>query len=431
LILLRFRILEKLYGTDITSRLRFLNETQWWKAERLEELQNRRLRMMIKHAYENVPYYRRIFKERDLDPNDIKEKEDLRKLPILTKDDIRKNLTDLIARNVPKSKFIEAHSSGSTGEPLKYFLDKRAYSMGWAQTFRCWGWAGYRIGDRYVKISLNPRKGIKKRFQDVLMRCTYIYSSGIREDNVEVYLKKMFGSKIIRSYASSAYMLAKLGEGKDVPKPNAFATTGEILYDRWRKKIEEVFETMVLDGYGGESTPIAFQCPSGAYHVCAESVILEVLRGDEPTDGMGEVVITNLDNWAMPLIRYKLNDIVTPSNGCDCGRNLPTLKSIEGRDTDIVITPNGFLVVHFFTILFEYIEGVDAFQVVQEEMDRLTIKIVKNDKFKEKDKEYIKNKIKEHVGDINIEFEFLEKIPLKNKRRFVISKVPIERLWYG
>lgn len=429
--MLRFRILEKLYGTDITSRLRFLNETQWWKAERLEELQNRRLRMMIKHAYENVPYYRRIFKERNLDPNDIKEKDDLRKLPILTKDDIRKNLTDLIARNVPKSKFIEAHSSGSTGEPLKYFLDKRAYSMGWAQTFRCWGWAGYRIGDKYVKISLNPRKGIKKRIQDALMRCTYIYSSGIREDNVEVYLKKMIGSKIIRSYASSAYMLAKLGESKDVPKPNAFATTGEILYDRWRKKIEEVFETMVLDGYGGESTPIAFQCPSGAYHVCAESVILEVLRGDEPTDGMGEVVITNLDNWAMPLIRYKLNDIVTPSNGCDCGRDLPTLKSIEGRDTDIVITPNGFLVVHFFTILFEYIEGVDAFQVVQEEMDRLTIKIVKNNKFKEKDKEYIKNKIREHAGDINIEFEFLEKIPSKNKRRFVISKVPIERLWYG
>jgi len=428
--LLGFRIVERLYGTDIMSRLKMLNETQWWSESMLEEFQNKRLRAMIKHAYENVPYYRRMFKERNLRPEDIKEREDLRKLPILTKEDVRRNLKDLIAENVPKSMFIEAHSSGSTGEPLKYYLDKRAYSMGWAQTFRCWGWAGYRIGDRYVKISLNPRNGIRKRIQDMLMRCTYVYSSGINEENVDRYLRKMKDAKIIRSYASSAYMLAELGEGKDVPHPNAVATTGEILYNNWRRKIEDVFETIVLDGYGGESTPVAFQCPEHGYHICMESVVLEVLRGNEPTDGMGEVVITNLDNWAMPLIRYKLNDLVTLSDGCDCGRGLPTLKSIEGRDTDIVITPKGFLVVHFFTILFEYIEGVDAFQVIQKDIDRLKIRIVKNDRFGERDRDYIETKIREHAGDIEIEFEFLDEIPSKNKRRFVVSKVPIERLWY-
>ncbi len=426
-----FPILEKIRGTDIAQRLKFLENSQWWDEKRLEEFQNERLRAMIKHAYDNVPYYRRTFKRLGIRPEDVRSKEDLSKIPILTKEDVRRNLKDLLARNIPRSMRMTAHSSGSTGEPLKYYLDKRAYSMGWAQTFRCWGWAGYRIGDKYVKVSLNPRSGLKKRLQDILMNCVYVYSSGINERNIDGYLKRMTGAKIIRSYASSAFMLAKLAEGRSIPKPNAIATTGETLYENWRRKIEDVFETMVLDGYGGESTPVAFQCPRGSYHVCAESVVLEVLRGNEPTDGMGEVVITNLDNWAMPLIRYKLNDLVTPSTEvCECGRNLPMLKSVEGRDSDIVITPNGsFLVVHFFTILFEYLEGVEAFQVIQEELDRLRIKIVKNDRFEKKDEEYIINKIREHAGEVDVEFEFVDRISSKNKRRFVISKVPIERLW--
>jgi len=434
--------MEFVKGTKISSYLKWLNKTQWWKLKDLERLQNKKLRALIKHAYDNVPYYHRLFKKLGLRPEDIRTKEDLQKLPVLTKEDIRRNLNDMLARNMPRSRFIEAHSSGSTGEPLKYYVDKLAYSIGWAQTFRCWSWVGYRLGEPYVKISLNPRTKLIKKVQDKLMRCIYIYSSGINNDNLIGYLKKMRNAKIIRSYASSAFMLANMIEkiGIDerfLPTPRAIATTGETLYNHWRRTIENVFECPVLDGYGGESTPVAFECPMReGYHVCTESVIVEILRNNEQVSSgeIGEVVITNLDNWAMPFIRYKLNDLATPSDEpCSCGRGLPMLESIQGRDTDIVITPNGsFLVVHFFTILFEYIEGVDQFQVIQEKIDRLKVKIVRNDKFTENDLRYIVSQIKKHAGEnMEIEVEFVDHIPptRSGKRRFVISKVPISYLW--
>ena len=343
---------------------------------------------------------------------------------------------------MPKSRFIEAHSSGSTGEPLKYYIDKLSYSSGWAQTFRCWGWAGYKLGDPYVKISLNPRTKLRKKIQDLLFNCTYIYSSGINERNILRYLSKMKNASIIRSYASSAFMLAKMIEDigiddNQIPRPKAVATTGETLFKHWRRKIEEIFACEILDGYGGESTPVAFECPEHeGYHICAESVIVEILKNEEPAlpGEMGEVVITNLDNWVMPFIRYKLNDVATLAEDlCSCGRGLTMLESIQGRDTDIVITPNGsFLVVHFFTILFEYIEGVDQFQVIQNKIDKLSIKIVKNKKFTNSDLEYIISEIKKHAGEeMDVDIEFVSSIPptRSGKRRFVISKVPIDYLW--
>ena len=426
-------------GTSVQKNLAFLNKSQWWKPEQLEELQNKKLRALIRHAYKNVPYYHRIFKENNLKPDDIKTKDDLEKLPFLTKDIIRKNLSDLLAKNLPKSQFMERHSSGSTGEPLKYYISKKSYSYGWAQTFRCWGWAKYMLGDPYVKISLNPRKNLMKKLQDRLMNCTYIYASDINENTINDFLDKIKKSKvrIIRGYASSMYVLAKYLENIENPdiELDAIMTTGDNLFPHYRKAIETQFNCKVFDGYGGESTPIAFECEKhNGYHLCDETVIVEFLRKDRYASSgeLGEIVFTSLDNYAMPFIRYKINDIGVPSDeSCPCGRGLSSIKSIEGRDTDIVVTPDGrFLVVHFFTILFEYIEGVDQFQVIQDTVNKLKIKIVRNNKFRDNDLAYIKNEIEKHTGeDMSIKIKFVESIPQtrSGKRRFVISKVPVEK----
>lgn len=437
-----FPLMEIAEGTKIQKYLKLLDKTQWWKPEELEELQNKKLRALIKHAYENVPYYHQLFRKLNLKAEDVRTREDLQKLPFLTKEIIRRNLTRFLAKNIPESQLMETHSSGSTGEPLKYYIDKESYSHGWAQTFRCWSWAGYRLGEPYTKISLNPRKQLIKKIQDKLLNCKYVYSSNINKNNLKDFLSMMKGSSIIRSYASSIFMIANMienygVESKWIPYPKAIATTGETLFENWRNKIEEVFECQILDGYGGESTPIAFECLEHAgYHICSEHVIPEIVRNESVASPgeIGEVVVTNLDRWAMPLIRYNIKDIaIMGKEECSCGRGLPLLDSIEGRDTEIVITPNGnFLVVHFFTILFEYIEGVDQFQVIQEKIDELNIKIVKNDKFTEKDKNYIFSEIKKHAGDeININLEFTDSIPptRSGKRRFVISKVPMDVLW--
>ncbi len=436
-----FPVLEKWMGTTIKADLAFLEKSQWWKPEQLEEFQNKKLRALINHAYKNVPYYHRLFRKLGLKPEDIKTKEDLKKLPILTKDDIRRNLSELLAKNIPKSRYIVAHSSGSTGEPLKYYVDKRAYSIGWAQTFRCWSWAGYSLGDPYVKISLNPRTKISKKIQDLLFRCTYIYIRSVDKNSIDYYYRLMQNATIIRGYASAMYTIANLikeyVDNPEFPRLRAVMTTGDTLFPHYRRLIESVFQCEVFDGYGGESTPIAFECNShSGYHICDESVIVEVLReGEEVSDGeLGEIVFTSLYNYAMPFIRYNIQDVGRPSvDSCSCGRGLSMLKSVEGRNTDIVVTPTGkFLIVHFFTWLFEYIEGVDQFQVIQKKIDELNIKIVRNNKFTEKDLQYIISQIRKEVGDcMNIDVEFVDSIPptRSGKRRFVISKVPLSYAW--
>ena len=432
-----FPALEWYSGTTIKEHLAELRKSQWYSKAQIEELQNKKLRALVRHAYDNVPYYHKIFFQLGITPEDIKTKNDLKMIPVLTKDLIRKNLPDLLAKNIPKSKMIELHSSGSTGEPMKYYIDSRSYSADWAQTFRCWDWAGFRIGDPYVKISMNPRTTMVKKFQDTLFNTHYIYSPNIQEKNIvkEIMSIKKFNPIIIRGYASYMYSISKMMENMGIEYSGAtIATTGDMLYPHYRESIEQQFHCKIFDGYGGEGTAVAFECEEHeGYHICDEDVIVEFLSEEESVSPgqLGRIVFTNLENYAMPFIRYDIGDIGTYSDeSCSCGRGLSVLKSIEGRDSDLIITPGGdIIIVHFFTWLFEFIEGVDQFQIIQERIDHLAVKIVKNLQFTDNDLNYIKNEIHKRVGsDVKIEINFVNEIPLSGrsgKRRFVISNVPL------
>lgn len=156
-----FPIGEAFLGTRMLKYLKELEETQWWSPAQLQELQNRKLRALVEHAYENVPYYHRLFKDRGLTDKDIQTVEDLQKLPILTKDIIRQNLSDLIARDSNRRRPFLNATSGSTGEPLKFYIDMEVTSISWAVMFRGWEWAGYELGDKRATIagsSLVPDK---------------------------------------------------------------------------------------------------------------------------------------------------------------------------------------------------------------------------------------------------------------------------------
>ena len=432
-----FPIMERLSGTEIQHRLRELEKSQWFTRAEIEQNQEQKLRALIQHAYENVPYYHRIFRERGIQPEDIRTKGDLEKIPLLTKDIIRNHFNELVAVNIPKSHRIVLHSSGSTGEPMKYYIDKATYSAGWAQTFRCWGWAGYSLGEPYVKISLNQRKTIYKKFQDRLMNTRYIYASGITEENISQIISEIqqFNPKIIRGYASYMYLLAKNMEKNGITySGSALATTGDILYPKYRKSLVQQFNCKVFDGYGGEGTTAAFECESHeGLHICEEDVLVEFLSNNEKAapGELANIVFTNLNNYAMPFIRYDIRDLgIYTDEVCSCGRELALMKSIEGRDADIVITPKGdYLVLQFFKILFEYFEGVDQFQVVQESLNELRVKIIRNEKFRETDLTQIHDQIQERMGSTaKIRIEFVDDIPVygrSGKRRFVISNVPL------
>ena len=433
-----FPALEWYSGTTIHQHLAALNKSQWWSKDQIAELQNKKLRVLIRHAYDNVPYYHRIFSQRGITPESIKTKEDLKKIPVLTKDDIRKNLPDLIARNIRTSDRIESHSSGSTGEPLKYYIDKRSYSAGWAQTFRCWSWAGFQLGDPYVKISLNPRTSMVKKIQDRVLQTKYVFAMGITDSTIAQEIEKIreFNPKIIRNYASHMYTMAKLMEKNDIRYQGAtVATTGSMLFPQYRNVIEKQFNCKVFDAYGGESTAVSFECEEhNGYHISDEDVIVEFLKeGEQVVPGeRGRIVFTNLDNFAMPVIRYDIKDIGTYTDeSCPCGRGLSLMKSVEGRDSDIIMTPSGdFIVVEYFVILFEYMAGVDQFQVIQDTLDHLTVKIIKNQQFTDDELHHIRNEIQKRAGpDVRLTIEFVQDIPVygrEGKRRLVLSHVPLK-----
>jgi len=431
-----FPVVEALSGTSISRTVQQLEKSQWWTRAQLLDLQNKKLRAMILHAYNNVPFYRRLFKQYNIRPEDIQEKKDLLKLPVLTKEDIKKNISDMLAKNIPSSRIMSAYSSGSTGSPLKYYLDKGSYSAGWAQTFRCWSWAGFGIGDPYVKIGLEERNSVRKNFQDFVMNTQYIGFSNIHRTNIRDILTKIrsFHPKIIRSNTDFIYPVAKMMEQEDLYYSGAtVTTTASILFPHYRNLVEKQFNCRIMDAYGGEGTPVSFQCEKREhYHIAEEDVIVEFMKEGDYVDEeeQGKIVITNLNNYAMPLIHYDLNDVGQFLEGtCSCGRNLSLMKSIEGRDNDIVKTPSGELVpVHFFSYLFRDMNSVDQFQVIQERLDRIILKIVKNTQFSESDAAFITDKVRNKTGgQIAVDFQYVDDIPVSGrsgKRRYVISSIP-------
>ncbi|MFC2046292.1 phenylacetate--CoA ligase family protein, partial [Chloroflexota bacterium] len=237
---------------------------------------------------------------------------------------------------------------------------------------------------------------------------------------------------VIRGYASSLYLLAKTAHDHNVDdiRPRATISMGSVLFGHYRQLIETQFDCPVYDVYGGEGMIIAGQFECGSFHIHAEGVIVEILKPDGTAAGPGElgsVILTNLSNDAMPFIRYQIGDLATLSDvACACGRGLPVADSIQGRESDIVVTPNGsYLSIHFFLPAFRS-SNVDQFQVIQHKLDYLEVMIVKSSKYRDSDIEHIVDTIRAAGGDhLKVDLQFVEQIPptRSGKRRFVISDV--------
>ena len=211
----------------------------------------------------------------------------------------------------------------------------------------------------------------------------------------------------------------------------------ETLFDFMRELIERQFDCKVFDHYGGgEVHSVAFECEQhSGYHITAENMIIEFIKADntpaKPGEE-GELVITDLNNYATPFIRYNIEDVGVPSDKmCKCCRGLPMMSSLEGRSSEIIELPNGrFVFIGYWVVLFETVAGIDQFQVVQESPTILLVKIVKNSKFTSNDVTHIIENIRKLGGDkLELELKFVDSIPpsKSGKRRFVVSRVGRER----
>jgi len=424
------------FGRNVSKALSFLNKSQWYSKSQIESFQSDKFVALIRYSYENVPYYRDLMLKLKLTPNDFKNKYDIIKLPILIKQDIKQEgIERFTSKGIKKSKLIPSSSSGSTGEPLFYFNTKEAYSMNIATSLRGWYWMGYRLGDKYVKLSQNPRKSLNKWVQDKVSNNLYLPANPLVDSQFNFILNEIerFKPKVIRCYPDPLLFLAryKNNHPEFTFHPSALTTTGNTLFPEMRQEIENAFRCKVFDSYNCEGNSTVFECPTHTcYHSAEEYGISEVVdeNGNPILKGIGRLITTDLFNLAHPFIRYDTQDYIEiDTEPCICGRKLLKVMRIIGRDNDVLKMPSGkFFIVHNFTIFFssnkpELNRSVDQFQVIKT-FSNVIFRLVVNNRFNYLVSNYIQ-KHWEKEFQIPVKIEVVESIPLtaSGKHRFIIN----------
>ncbi|MEK7563733.1 MAG: capsular biosynthesis protein, partial [Patescibacteria group bacterium] len=432
----------------ITRRTKFYHQmlcsSQYLSPRDMRELQELKLRRLIRHAYRHVPYYRQMMENLGLEPKDIASLDDLRKLPMLSKKQLRENLYfDLFSGTHNKKEMVRICTSGSTGEPLVTYAEKRQLEMRWASTLRAYEWTGWKFGDRQVRlwhqtIGMSFSQVVREKTDAWFMNRLFIPAYEIREDNIEDFLRRIRRHRpvLMDGYAESFHFLAHYSQQakKSGIRPKAIMSSAQVMPDHVRAKIQSTFSTEVFDKYGSrEFSGIAYECEAhDGHHVMAESYIVEVLVDNRPAKPgeIGEIVITDLNNFSVPLIRYLIGDLATmmEDRPCACGRGMPKLGRIEGRAQAIIFGANGaWLPGTFFSHYFkEYEFALRQYQIMQTGRNSLTVKIIKNESFSAEVQQEILLGLRKFLGEtMNIVIEFVDSIPLvkTGKRTSVISLV--------
>ena len=418
-----------------------LMKNQWKSLEELRAEQDKQLRYMIEYCNDNVPFYHTLFKNLGIRPDTIKTVDDLQKLPILTKETIKENWDALKPVNLNRMRYREDATGGSTGTPMKYRLSSNDRFLGGALLYRGWGYAGYNLSDRMVflagsSLDTGTKNGLIKKAHEYTRNLRKLSSFEMGEQELRSYaaLIAKWNPLFIRGYPSSiSFFCEWLDEEKiKLPSPKAIFTTSEKNYPVMREKISAYFKAPVFDGYGlNDGGLSAYECKEHAgLHVDTERSIMELIddTGAVIESGEGTILATSLQNFAMPFLRYDTGDIATLiGESCTCGRAYPLLSEIVGRSVDILITPEGTRVHGWFFlyILWEHGEGIKEYQIVQETIHEINIKIVKEVGFNEEKLELIKKNILSKSPNWRITFNFVDKIMRTDagKFKFIINKL--------
>ncbi|MCK8518693.1 phenylacetate--CoA ligase family protein [Methanoculleus sp. 7T] len=422
-----------------------LQRSQWWSREELEAYQLQALARLLDHAYANVPYYRRVFDERGLVPEDIQTLHDLERLPFLTKEIVQANLPDLKAKNYPETAFEYVRTSGSTGTPMGFYYERGvSRAREWAFMKTQWDRVGYRFGDKCVVLRGHvvdaASSGIYWK-RALFGRWLIMSSHQMTEETLPVYIDRIqrFRPRFIHAYPSTAVILARFMREHGVapfPTVKAVLCGSENLYPWQRSLLEEAFGCRVFSWYGNsEQTVLAGECEESThYHIFPEYGIVELIgRDGRPVEGpgaMGEVVATNLTNFACPLIRYRTRDVAVLGNGpCSCGRQYPLLEKVEGRLQEFIVTRSGHLIsvtpINYESGAFE---NIRQFQMYQEKMGELIIKVVRKPTYTDEDTRQLTRELRWQLGDdVDVHVRFVDEIPRTEggKFRYLIQKLPI------
>lgn len=453
-------------GDPKLKHLKDLEHRQYWSIDKLQAWQLQRVQAMVKHAYETVPFYKSLYRSADIAPEDIRSLQDFETLPCISKKDIQSYGDHFISSQYQKSELVADASGGSTGTPTHFYKDKTQYQLRAADQVRHDRWSGWDIGDPYALIwgAQKDIEAIQSWKQRILTK--YIHRI-LPLDAFDLTPEKMLKfadvleevqPPMILGYANALATFAEflLSNKPDHGiRPRGIISSAETLSAEKRKLIEECFKTKVLNRYGSREVGLmASECQlQTGLHINADNVFLEIgnfAANSQPlketiTAGpddvfdlaarsatlcnkgeSGEIIVTDFWNFGMPFIRYRMGDEGTRiDKKCGCSRTLPLMGEVSGRVSDFIIAMNGRRIHgEYFTHLFYDIPAVKKFQLIQETLDRITLKLVTHGQ--EVDQSSLVTAIQEVCGkDVKVEFIICEDIPptASGKYLFTISKV--------
>lgn len=418
-----------------------MERTQWLSRGELQQLQLKKLQAFLADVQSHVPYYRELFAEIGFKPATLDNLQQLADLPLLGKPEIRAHSAAMKADNaVGLSRF---NTGGSSGEPLIFYIGRERVSHDVAAKWRATRWWDVDIGDVEAVIWGSPIElGSQDKIRllrDKLLRTHLIPAFEMSSEKLDGFIRQIqsIRPKMLFGYPSALAHIASHAEKQGIALNNlgikvAFVTS-ERLYDYQREKIQSVFACPVANGYGGRDAGfIAHQCPQGGMHLTAEDIIVEIVDPDGkvlPAGESGEIVVTHLATRDFPFIRYRTGDMgVLSDKTCACGRGLPLLEEIQGRTTDFVVAQDG-TVLHGLALIYVLrdLEGVDAFKITQDSLDKTTVQIVATPRYQQAAaEEKIIGEFKKRLGPtVNISIEYPDFIAKERsgKFRYVISHV--------
>ena len=429
-------------GSNATSLIRELNSHDRLSRDELVSLETKKLSALLLHARESVPYYRQLLTHHDPFGSASVDYDKFAQLPILTKAIIRNNLNALVSNLLGGNRLDPNSTSGSTGEPLSFFTDLRSKSYRKAAVARNRKWVGIKNGDPVARlwgsdIDAQKAASMRGKVHSFITRELFLSAYDLEDARMTAYSRaiRRHNTKLLIGYPSALAMFGEFCRDRsiDFPSISAVVCSAEALHPFQRESIESCFTAPLYNRYGcREVGDIAHEVPgSRGLVVNSDRIHVEILDESGEACGpetVGNIVITDLDNYGMPLIRYQTGDRgswAVPDS--EAMLPYPVLATVEGRSLDVVIAPSGNRIGGtFWTILLRKRPGIKAFRIVQDSIGSISIQFIRMPGISDIDIPYFEAKIREKCGpEMAIEFKEVAEfdIPPGEKFRLVKSTV--------
>lgn len=414
------------------NHLKYLPEIEQFHGIDVDEIrayQLKKLQKIIAEAYSSVPFYREEWDGIGLKPQDIQRLDDIKKIPILTKEKLRSHSDELVSDKADMDSLIVSGTGGTTDSPIKIMYDRERLLFKTAEMDFYRKWWGWEFGDKAAYLWGAPQdipdiNSVKWKVVNAFLgRKLFIFSSLMDDNVMEGYVEKInkFRPGIIQAYTNPIYILAQYVLKKNIPvhRVKSIILTAEPCHEYQREIIEKAFNAPVYTFYGCREAGYAgVECRErDGYHLNCSSLYTEIICGDSDAKSgeMGSVLFTDLLNTKMPFIRYQIGDMGIPeANPCACGSALPRMKFFAGRETDVFISPDGryFPGISLNGQIIRDCKGIKALQFIQNESDKIMVKIVKGESFSEKDITSLDHEIFNFFqGSLQVSKTFVDEIP--------------------